>query len=186
MVFTHAVFGPGLASGQVSLALSSGSANLSGTVSLNLNVASTPGNEPAGVEWTLAYPAGDVVPASVGAAAGSALTVAGKSIYCNGRIGTITCLGVGLNANPITNGVAAVVTLSLAPATASSILPISIGGTIAVLGNGASNAAAELDERQGGERTGTEQERAGFGDSGRIDRGRIGRSDIIDSKAGST
>jgi hypothetical protein len=135
-VLAQALFGQGLPSGQVSLALSSGSANLSGTVSLNLNVTSTPGNEPAGVEWTLAYPAGDVVP--VGVAAGSALTVAGKSIYCNGRVGTITCLGVGLNANPITNGVAAVVTLSLAPATASSILSISIGGTIAVLGNGAS------------------------------------------------
>lgn len=135
-VLAQSLFGQGLPSGQVSLALSSGSANLSGTVSLNLNVTSTPGNEPAGVEWTLAYPAGDVVP--VGVAAGSALTVAGKSIYCNGRVGTITCLGVGLNANPITNGVAAVVTLSLAPATASSILSISIGGTIAVLGNGAS------------------------------------------------
>lgn len=135
-VFAHTLFGQGLLSGQVSLALSSGSANLSGTVSLDLNVASTPGNEPAGVEWTLAYPAGDIV--AIDVAAGSALSVAGKSIYCNGRIGTIICLGVGLNANPIPNGVAAVVTLSLAPATASSILPISIGGTVAVLGNGAS------------------------------------------------
>src|SRR5205807_10210868 len=99
-------------------------------------VASTPGNEPAGVQWTLAYPAGDVV--SVDVAAGSALTVAGKSIYCNGRIGMITCLGVGLNTNPITNGVAALVTLWLAPSTASSVLPIPIGGTAAVLGNGTS------------------------------------------------
>ena len=43
-----------------------------------------------------------------------------------------------MNADPINNGVVAVVTFSLAPATASSILPISIGGTIAVLGNGVS------------------------------------------------
>jgi hypothetical protein len=123
-------------SGQVSLALSSGSANPSGTVSLNLNVTSIPGNEPAGVQWTLAYPAGDAVLASV--VPGSSLTTAGKSIYCNSRIGTITCLGVGMNANPVSNGTIAVVTFSLAPATASSILPIPIGGTIAVLGNGAS------------------------------------------------
>jgi len=133
-VFAHVLFGQGLP-GQVSLALSSGSANLSGTVSLNLNITSTPGNEPAGVEWTLAYPAGDVVPTDV--AAGSALIAAGKSISCNGRIGTITCLGVGFNANPIPDGVVAVVTLSLAPATASALLPIFIGNTTAVLGNGA-------------------------------------------------
>jgi hypothetical protein len=133
-VFAHALFGQGLPSRQVSLTLSSGSANLSSTVSLSLEVTSSPGSEPAGLQWTLAYPAGDLVP--VGVVAGSALTVAGKSIYCNGRIGTITCLGVGLNTNPITNGIAAVVSLSLAPSTASSILPISIGGTIAVLGSG--------------------------------------------------
>jgi len=134
-VFAHVLFGQGLPFGQVSLALSSGSANLSGTISLNLNVTSAPGNQPSGLQWTLAYPAGDVVLAGV--AAGPALNAAGKSIYCNGPIGTITCLGVGLNANPIDNGIAAVVTFSLAPSTASSILPIPIGGMIAVLGNGA-------------------------------------------------
>jgi len=136
LVFVHALFGQDLPSGQVSLALSSGSANLSGTVSLNLNVTAAPGSEPAGIQWTLSYPAGDVV--SVGVGAGSALAAAGKSIYCNGRIGTIICLGVGSNASPISNGVAAVVTLSLAPATAASVLPLSIGGTSAVLGNGTS------------------------------------------------
>jgi hypothetical protein len=133
-VFTHALFGQSLPSQQVSLALSSGSANLGSTVSLNLEVRSIPGYEPAGVEWTLAYPAGDLVP--VGVVAGSALTVAGKSIYCRSQIDTITCLGVGLNDNPITNGLAATVTFSLAPAAANSILPISIGGMIAVLGDG--------------------------------------------------
>lgn len=133
-IFAHALYGQGFSFRQVSLALSSGSANLSGTISLNLSVTSTPGNEPAGVQWTVAYPAGDVVLAGVDA--GSALTAAGKSVYCNGAIGTITCLGVGLNADPINNGIAAVVTFSLAPSTASSILPISIGGMLAVLGNG--------------------------------------------------
>jgi hypothetical protein len=133
--FAHALFGQILPTGQVSLALSSSSANLSGTVSLNLTIASAPGSEPAGIQWTFSYPAGDVVLAGV--VAGPALTSAGKSMYCNGRIGTVTCLGVGLNADPVSNGVAAVVTFSLAPATASSMLPLSIGGTIAVLGNGA-------------------------------------------------
>jgi hypothetical protein len=134
LVFAHALFGQGLASRQVSLALSSGSANLSGTVSLNLNVASTPGNQPAGIQWTLAYPPEDVV--QVGVTAGPALIAAGKSIYCNSPIGRITCLGVGLNTNSIGDGIAAVVTFSLAPSTASSILPIPIGGMIAALGNG--------------------------------------------------
>jgi hypothetical protein len=133
LVLAQALF-PQSAFGQVSLTLSSASANLGGAVSVNLNITAAPGSEPAGIQWTLSYPAGDV--ASVGVAAGSALTASGKSIYCNGRVGVITCLAVGLNADPIGNGVAAVVTLSLAGATASSVLPISIGGTFAVLGDG--------------------------------------------------
>ena len=133
-VLAHAMFGQGVPPGQVSLALSSGSASLSGAASLNLNIAAAPGSEPAGIQWSLTYPPGDV--ASVSVVAGPALTANGKSVYCNGRVGVITCLGVGLNANPIGTGVAAVVTLSLAQATDSSLLPISIGATFAVLSDG--------------------------------------------------
>ena len=55
LVFVHALFGqvPPAGFSGLSLALASGTATLSGTVSLNLSVTATPGNEPAGVQWTL-------------------------------------------------------------------------------------------------------------------------------------
>jgi len=138
VLFARVLFGQG-SPVQISLTPSSSAANLNGTLSLNLTVTTVPGSEPSGIEWTLSYPAGDV--AAIDVAAGPALTMAGKSIFCNHRVGMITCLGVGLNANPIYNGVAAVVTLTLAPTTASSLLPLPVGATSAVLGDGTALSA---------------------------------------------
>jgi hypothetical protein len=132
-LFIHGIFGQ-VPPAKSSLALASAIAPLSGTVSMDLSITAPSGIEPAGVQWTFSYPASDLV--FVNVIAGSSLTSAGKSIYCNGRVGTITCLAVGLNSNPINNGVVAVATFSLASGTASSLLPISLGGTIGVLGNG--------------------------------------------------
>lgn len=122
--------------GQSSLTLSSGLAYAGSTVYLDLFVTVAPGSEPAGLQWTLSYPAGDV--AFVGFAAGSALTGAGKSVCCNAGIASITCVAVGLNANPILTGVAAVVALTLAPATGSSRIGLSVDGTLAAMADGTS------------------------------------------------
>jgi len=125
--------------GQVSLDLASGSANSGGTISLTLSLTATPGDEPAGVQWTLAYPAGDL--SLLGITAGPALASAGKSLYCNQRIGITTCLGVGQNQNIINSGVIATVAVSVASKTATSVLPLTLGGVAAVLPNGNAIAA---------------------------------------------
>ena len=80
-------------SGQSSLALSSGSAAADGSVSLNLTLASPAGSEPAGIQWTFAYPAASVANFSV--VAGPALTSAGKSLTCAGSASAYMCLASG-------------------------------------------------------------------------------------------
>src|SRR5215831_16549536 len=81
--------------GQVdSLNLSSGD-GASGSATLTLSLTSPGGNEPAGLEWVMSYPSGNVV--SVTAAAGASLTTAGKTLYCYQNGGTFTCAAIGMN-----------------------------------------------------------------------------------------
>ena len=131
-----------------SLALSSGAAPPGGTVSLNLSLNSPSGSEPAGIQWTYAYSPSDIV--AISAIAGAAATAAGKSLSCAGSPGSYTCLVTGLNANVIQNGVVAVVTATLSPATSGTAISVTnalsasaaataipttaTGGTIAVGG----------------------------------------------------
>ena len=120
-----------LAQAQTSLNLASASAPPGGSVSLNLALAAT--TAPAGLQWTFSYSAGDV--ASLGVAAGPALTAAGKTLTCNAVTGSATCLAVGMNSNTIGNATVAVVTVTLA-STSSSSVPISIGNMAGVLPDG--------------------------------------------------
>src|SRR6266481_399462 len=94
-----------------SLALTSGTAAANGTVSLNLNLTSPAGSEPASVQWTLTYPAANVV--SISASAGAAATTAGKTLSCVAGSGSYTCMASGLNATTIANGTVAVVNLTM-------------------------------------------------------------------------
>ena len=123
-----------------SLALSSGTTGLNGTVSLNLSLTSPATNIPSGIQWTLSYTAGDV--ASVSIAAGPALTAANKTLNCNTIKGSSTCLAVGLNANPIHTGVVAVVTVTLPSATSSASVPLSIKNPVGVLADGTSTTVS--------------------------------------------
>src|SRR5438045_3189899 len=108
-----------------SLALSSGSTGLGGTISLDLNLTVPSGAvSPAGLQWTLSFSAGDV--ASISVAAGTALTNAGKSLLCNPSSGSITCLAFGVNATTISSGVVAQVTVTLPASTSSSSVPVSV------------------------------------------------------------
>src|SRR5688572_12808673 len=95
-----------------SLSLASGSGTQGGSVALNLSMTAS-GNAPSGVQWKLSYPTSDV--SSLSTAAGPALTAAGKAVNCSAASGSITCLASGMNANPIGNGVVAVVTVNLTP-----------------------------------------------------------------------
>lgn len=124
------------------LSLSSATAPGPGAVSLNLTLANSSGAIGA-LQWTFQYPQ-----ASFGtftAAAGTALTASGKSIYCASGTGSYTCIASGINSSAIGNGVVAVITatalqtasVSVANVVASSpggnSMPVSAtGGTVTV------------------------------------------------------
>ena len=117
-----------------SLTLSSGSAQLGGTGSLNLNFSVPAGSGlPAGLQWTLSYSPGNV--ASLSVAAGPALTASGKTLACNAITGSTTCLTSGMNSQTIGSGTAAVVTVTLTP-TSSLSVPLSVTNTLGALVDG--------------------------------------------------
>ena len=125
-----------------SLSLSSGATTTSGTASLNLTLTSPSGSEPAAIQWSLTYPAANVV--SISATPGVALTSAGKSLVCASSSGTYTCLAYGLSAGTVANGVIAVVSLTIASTVTSTSIGVSnaaaassSGMAIAVSANGA-------------------------------------------------
>jgi hypothetical protein len=106
-----------------SLILSSGSTASNGTVSLNLNLTSLAGNEPAGIQWTLTYPQSHVIAVTV--TAGPAATAAGKTLSCFAGSGTYTCVVSGLNTTTISNGTVAFVDLTMAAAVSASSIGLS-------------------------------------------------------------
>ncbi|MGD0361579.1 MAG: DUF4082 domain-containing protein [Bryobacteraceae bacterium] len=135
-----------------SLALSSAVATPGGTVSLNLSLSSSSGSPPAAIQWTFAYSPSDVI--AIAAAASASATAAGKSLACTGSPGVYSCFltglsSGGLDANVMPDGVIAVMTATMSPASsgttigitsalgasasASPIQTTATGGTITVL-----------------------------------------------------
>src|SRR6266498_2208980 len=100
------------------LGLSSGSGVQGGSVSLNLSLTADPTNPPAGLQWTFSYSATDIVSLSV--TAGPALTAVSKTLSCNPTSGSITCLAMGGNSDPIGSGVVAVVGVTFTSTALSS------------------------------------------------------------------
>jgi trimeric autotransporter adhesin len=131
--------------GQVdSLTLGSGTAQ-----AVNLNLTSPSGSEPATLQWTLTYPANAVV--AISASAGAAATNAAKTLSCSSAAGAYSCLVSGLNANTISNGVVAVVNVSLAAGVGSTSIAVSnpvagstTGEGISVSGTGGTLTAPTL------------------------------------------
>jgi len=115
-----------------SLVLSSGTTTANGTISLNLTLTSPAGNEPAAAQWTLTFPASNVV--SISATAGTSATNAGKTLYCSSGSGTYSCLASGMNANIISNGTLAVVNVTIASGVTST--SIALSNTMASSGSG--------------------------------------------------
>ena len=122
------------------LALSSGTAGATGIASLNLVLTSPAGSEPASIQFTLTYPAANVT--SISVSAGLTATSAGKTVVCALTSGAYTCLFSGLNANIISNGLVAVVSLTVAASAAIDISdPVAaspVGDSIPILASGGS------------------------------------------------
>lgn len=131
--------------GQVVLSLESGTAAPGSTVLMNLTL-NTGTTVVAGLQWTLQYSPSDI--SGIQAAISSAAESAGGLLACANQTGSMKCLLVnpsGLGAS-IPSGVAAVVSVTVAPTISSSSSEISLSaieGTspnaqlISIQGNGA-------------------------------------------------
>src|SRR6266700_114170 len=115
-VLLSILFAGGSAAAQ-SLMLSSGSALPGGSLSLNVSLNSGTAT-PAGLQWTLSYPAGV---SSMTMTVGPALTAATKTLNCSGRSGAVTCLATGMNTAVIASGVVAVATATLAAGSSGTL-----------------------------------------------------------------
>jgi phage baseplate assembly protein gpV len=107
-----------------SLALSSGTAGTNGIASLNLVLTAPAGGAPASIQFTLTYPASNVT--SISVSPGPTATSAGKTVMCALASGAYTCLVYGLNATTVSNGIVAVVNL-----TVTASVTIDIGNPVA-------------------------------------------------------
>jgi hypothetical protein len=114
----------GSAFGQDALSLSSGSVVAGQTISLDLSLTAPASGGPAGLQWTLSYPAATF--SSVVVVAGPAAVAAGKSVSCNGGSGSYTCMLFGLNNVTLSSGVVATATLSVPPAAAGTSSTIQV------------------------------------------------------------
>ena len=92
------------------------------------------GNAPSALQWTFAYPAGDV--SALSATSGASLVAAGKTLTCNSVAGSMTCLATGMNATNIGSGAIATVTVTLAASTSGSTIPVSVTQPLAVTAAG--------------------------------------------------
>jgi len=124
---------------QLSLTLSSTSANPGTTVGLTMSLAAG-SPAPAGLEWTFSYPTTQV--SAISATAGAASAAAGKALACGSLAGSFRCLASGLNTNGIGTGVIANVQVTLMPNAGTTwinvVSPVGVDAT----GTGLSPAAA--------------------------------------------
>jgi hypothetical protein len=104
--FTVLLPGAGAVFGQsLSITASPASVAPGATLSVSISIAKQSGVAPAGLQWTLNYPASDLQLQQ--SAAGSAATAAGKTLNCSVTSGSTGCVLSGLNANTIADGVVA-------------------------------------------------------------------------------
>ena len=104
------------------LSLTSAVANPSGTatLSLTLNAVTT---SPAGLQWSLTYPAAQFSAVSV--TAGPVASAGAKTLGCVNTATGATCLLAGLNNTGLTPGVVAYVTATVAPGVTTSSIQVS-------------------------------------------------------------
>ncbi|HVX57257.1 MAG TPA: hypothetical protein VHA37_05990, partial [Candidatus Saccharimonadales bacterium] len=113
------------------LNISSGNTVPGGTVTLSVSLTGST-TSPAGLQWTIAYPASQV--SSIAEFAGPAATAAGKSLYCSPGSGYINCLITGLNTSLIPPGIVATIQVTLAPTAGTTTL--AMGNSVGVDGTG--------------------------------------------------
>jgi hypothetical protein len=111
------------------LSLSQGTATTAGTISVNVSLQSSSGQQPAGVQFTLGYSPADFTAIQV--TAGQAAAAAGKMVTCAGAASAYDCVVVGFNSSPIPDGVLAVVSLTVSPTTSDTTSVIQVQNVLA-------------------------------------------------------
>ena len=111
------------------LFVGSGTAAPGSSISLSLSMTGSAGGGPDGLQWTTVYSPADI--SSITVTPGPAAVLAGKTVACSNRTGSLTCLLYGLNTPIIRNGVVAQLVVDLSPSTTSTSTTIQITGTVA-------------------------------------------------------
>ncbi len=125
-----------IAAGQsVTLSVGVSQKTVGGSVVVPIHLVSLGGAQAAAVQWSLGY-SSDVT--GVALEVGTAATNAGKSLACNGN----TCLIYGINANVMSDGIVATVTLQISSNPSALTIPIQITGVVAATPAGDSIPAA--------------------------------------------
>ncbi len=98
---------------QLSLNLSSATAQPGSVASLNLTATPSSGATPAALQFRLTYPLSTIT--SVTLAASPATTAAGKTLTCVNSDGWVDCILFGVNATTIPSGVIATAAVTISP-----------------------------------------------------------------------
>ena len=119
---------------QTTISLGSVSSSPGGSAAINLSLTTSGGVQPAGLQWTMNYPAADI--SSVSVVAGASATAAGKSVTCSSSSGSTMCILFGVNTNVLGSGVAATATFNVSAGAPDPVASIQLTGVMASDANG--------------------------------------------------
>lgn len=128
LLFAAAALASQVSAQQATVSLGS-SASPGGGASINVSLTTSGGAQPAGLQWTMIYPASVV--ATVSVAAGGSANAAGKTVACNHITGSSTiCIAFGLNTTILSDGVVATATFGMNSGVVGALPPVQIAGVI--------------------------------------------------------
>jgi len=114
----------------VTYTLSNGTVAADGKAALDLYI-STNRMSPVGLQWEISYDS--TVVESLSVVAGPVALAAGKDVQCEPLTATLVrCIVVGMNQNPIQNGVAAIITVNTHAGTTVSSTTVSLSSPVTV------------------------------------------------------
>jgi len=127
----------------VRVALGSAAVESGSKAHLRLSVTVPPGEQVAGLNWTLRYPESQFE--NIVVTSGPAAEAARKSVKCNQVAGGMKCLVYGMNTNVLASGTVATVTFALKKGVAKSSMGIHVADLTVASPEGAQVRAAASD-----------------------------------------
>lgn len=127
----------------VTVALGSAAVQAGNKADLSLSVTVPPGQQVAGLNWTLQYPASQFD--NIVVTSGPAADAAKKWVKCNPIAGGIKCLVYGMNSNVLASGTVATVTFDVKKGVAKSSVGIHVADVTIASPAGALVRASAID-----------------------------------------